>query len=89
MSEQHIFYADDATGLLAYRRSAVGSPHAVVAMNWGVARVVANLTHGFAGSGRAVLSTAEGEYVRPRIVEMEAVPLEPGEGLLLFAPEQE
>lgn len=83
--EQHIFQAHDGTGLLAYRRSAVGSPTAVVAMNWGDTSIDADLTHGFAGTGHVSLSTVAGEYTRLRAVDMRVVPLAPGEGLLLFS----
>ena len=82
---QNIFLADDASGLLAYSRSATGAATAVVVMNWGRARVVADVSRGFEGVGYAALSTADGEYTDPRAIDMSAVAVDPGEGLLLFS----
>ena len=62
--EQHIFHTDDGTGLFAYRRSDVGSPTVVVAMNWGEAAIEADLIW-VSGTGYAVLSTAEGSIQHP------------------------
>ena len=82
---QHIFLADDAQGLLAYRRAAAGAATAVVVLNWGAEYSLANLTLGFSGTGYAHLSTADGAYSTARLLNMHAVPLRPGEGLLLFS----
>lgn len=82
---QRLLLSNNATGLLAFTREAIGSPTAVVVLNWGTEATTADLAQGFAGSGYATLSTIDGEYAPRRVVQMAAVSIAPGEGLLLFS----